>query len=107
MSYNDPNQPGYQPHTSPEPMHPAIPMVVSLFFPGGGLFFVPGKAGLAVVAILCWIGYVVMSIILSTIVIGICFLLFIPVIHVLAAVHSYDASAKTSGGKFSPILFKN
>lgn len=120
MAYNDPNQPGYAPggqdpssyRVQPpggqggEPMHPAIPMLVSLFFPGGGLFFVPDKAGLAVVALLCWIGYLVAAFLLSFVVVGICFFLFLPVIHILAAVHSYDCSAKASNGRFNPVLFK-
>ncbi|MER3428437.1 MAG: hypothetical protein C4334_10105 [Pyrinomonas sp.] len=98
-----------QPSTA-EPVHPAIPALVSLFFPGLGLLFVPNKLGLAVVI---FIGYCVaiflysiLAFILSFIGIGLCMFLLIPLVNVLIALHSYDEAAKASNGKFQPILFK-
>lgn len=111
--------PTYNPQTSApyraqpsaaEPIHPAIPALVSFLFPGLGLLFVPNKVGLAIVI---FIGYVVamflysiVAFILSFTGIGICMCLPVPVINVLIALHSYDEAAKASNGKFQPILFK-
>lgn len=87
-------------------MHPAIPALVSLFFPGLGLLFVPNKAGLGIGI---FAGYMVLGIIgfvLTFVVIGLCLLLAMPLANVAAAIHSWDEAAKTSGGQFQPILFK-
>jgi hypothetical protein len=91
-----------------QPMHPAIPAVVSLMIPGIGLLFVPNKAGLGL-GILA--GYVVLWVILFiiafvTLGIGTCLFIFLPLANVAAAIHSWDEAAKASNGQFQPILFK-
>lgn len=96
----------FQPTTG-EPMHPAIPAVVSLLLPGIGLLFVPNKAGLGVGVFIGYIAYNVVAFILSFVFIGLCLFLVLPLINVLAAVHSWDEAAKSSNGKFQPLLFKN
>src|ERR1043166_4399693 len=88
-------QQGVQPAlggTAGQPMHPAVPAIVSLFFPGIGLLFVPNKAGLGIV--------------LSFIVIGVCVFLLMPLVNVVAAIYSWDEAAKVSNGQFQPLLFK-
>jgi hypothetical protein len=89
-------------------MHPAVAAIVSLFFPGIGLLFVPNKAGLGIGV---FAGYLVLNIVLFviavvTIGIGSCLFLLVPLVNVLAAVHSWDEAAKVSRGKFQPLLFK-
>ena len=89
-----------------QPMHPAVPAVVSLFLPGIGLLFVPNKAGLGIGI---FAGYVVLGIIgfiLTFVFIGICLLLAMPLVNVAAAIYSWDEAAKASGGQFQPLLFK-
>jgi hypothetical protein len=101
--------PSYQQTQSgSQPMHPAIPALASLFFPGIGLLFVPNKAslGLGIFA-----GYVALNIILFvlavvTLGIGGCLFLAVPLVNVAAAIHSWDEAAKSSNGQFQPILFK-
>jgi hypothetical protein len=89
-----------------QPMHPAIPAVVSLFLPGIGLLFVPNKAGLGIGIFAATIVYAVIATILTFVVVGVCLFAIMPLINVAAAVHSWDEAAKTSGGQFQPILFK-
>jgi hypothetical protein len=91
-----------------QPMHPAIPAVVSLILPGIGLLFVPNKAGLGLGI---FAGFVVLNIILFflaliTLGIGTCLFIAVPLVNVGAAIHSWDEAAKSSGGQFQPILFK-
>jgi hypothetical protein len=91
-----------------QPMHPAIPAVVSLILPGIGLLFVPNKAGLGLGI---FAGFVVLNIILFflaivTLGIGTCLFVVVPLVNVAAAIHSWDEAAKVSGGQFQPILFK-
>ncbi len=98
----------YQGQSQGEPMHPAVAAIVSLFFPGIGLLFVPNKAGLGIGV---FAGYLVLNIVLFviavvTIGIGSCLFLLVPLVNVLAAVHSWDEAAKVSRGKFQPLLFK-
>ena len=89
-----------------QPMHPAVPAVVSLFLPGIGLLFVPNKAGLGIGIFAATIVYAVIATILTFVVIGVCLFAVMPLINVAAAVHSWDEAAKTSNGQFQPILFK-
>ncbi|MET0625220.1 MAG: zinc ribbon domain-containing protein [Pyrinomonadaceae bacterium] len=89
-----------------QPMHPAVPAVVSLFLPGIGLLFVPNKAGLGIGIFAATIVYAVIATILTFVVVGVCLFAVMPLINVAAAVHSWDEAAKTSGGQFQPILFK-
>ncbi len=89
-----------------QPMHPAVPAVVSLFLPGIGLLFVPNKAGLGIGIFAATIVYAVIATILTFVVVGVCLFAIMPLINVAAAVHSWDEAAKTSGGQFQPILFK-
>ena len=98
MQYNQP--------TKSEPMHPALPAVVSLLFPGLGLLFVPNKAGLGLGIFAGYFLLGVIGVILSFVVVGICVFLLMPLINVAAAVHSYDEAAKASNGQFQPVLFK-
>ncbi|HZH91370.1 MAG TPA: zinc ribbon domain-containing protein [Pyrinomonadaceae bacterium] len=102
--------PSYQQQTPTgnQPMHPAVPAIVSFFIPGIGLLFVPNKAslGLGVFG-----GYVALNIILFvlavvTLGIGSCLFLAVPLVNVAAAIHSWDEAAKASNGQFQPILFK-
>lgn len=112
-SYAPPSSyPTYTPTPPPvapagsQPMHPAVPAIVSLFLPGIGLLFVPGKQGLGLGI---FAGYVVLGIvgfILSFVFIGLCVLLLMPLANIAAAIHSWDEAAKVSGGQFQPILFK-
>ena len=89
-----------------QPMHPAIPAVVSLFLPGIGLLFVPNKAGLGIGIFAATIVYAVIATILTFVVVGVCLFAVMPLINVAAAVHSWDEAAKNSNGQFQPILFK-
>ena len=91
---------------SSQPMHPAVPAVVSLFLPGIGLLFVPNKAGLGIGIFAATIVYAVIATILTFVVVGVCLFAVMPLINVAAAVHSWDEAAKVSGGQFQPILFK-
>src|SRR5438105_3799752 len=91
-----------------QPMHPAIPAIVSLFVPGIGLLFVPNKAGLGLGI---FAGYVVLWFILVIVALvtlgfGSCLFFLVPLANVAAAIHSWDEAAKASGGQFQPILFK-
>jgi hypothetical protein len=89
-----------------EPMHPAIPAVVSLFLPGAGLLFLPNKAGLGIGILAGWVGYIIIAFILSFVFIGFCLFLVMPLIHIGAGIFTYDEAAKASGGRFQPLLFK-
>jgi hypothetical protein len=89
-----------------QPMHPAVPAVVSLFLPGIGLLFVPNKAGLGIGIFAATIVYAVIATILTFVVVGVCLFAIMPLINVAAAVHSWDEAAKVSNGQFQPILFK-
>ena len=89
-----------------QPMHPAIPAIVSLLFPGLGLLFVPNKAGLGIGIFAGWVVMWGITFVLSFIAIGLCLIPFMFLANVAAAVHSWDEAAKVSGGQFQPILFK-
>ena len=89
-----------------QPMHPAVPAIVSLFLPGIGLLFVPGKAGLGIGIFVGTIVYVIIATILSFVFIGFCLFIAMPLINVAAAIHSWDEAAKASNGQFQPLLFK-
>ena len=106
-TYNPP-QGVYQPQAAggSQPMHPAVPAIVSLFLPGIGLLFVPGKAGLGLGIFGATIVYVIIATILSFVFIGFCLFIIMPLINVAAAIHSWDEAAKASGGQFQPLLFK-
>ncbi|HEY0174632.1 MAG TPA: zinc ribbon domain-containing protein [Pyrinomonadaceae bacterium] len=101
--YQQPQQPAIG---GSQPMHPAVPAVVSLFLPGIGLLFVPNKAGLGIGIFAATIVYAVIATILTFVVIGVCLFAVMPLINVAAAVHSWDEAAKNSNGQFQPILFK-
>lgn len=111
-----PNYPTYTPMQSApyqqqaqaprQPVHPAIPAIVSLFFPGIGLLFVPNKAGLGILIFVCTVVWNLFVIFLSAFLIGLCLLPISLLIMVGAAIHSYDEAAKIAGGEFKPILFK-
>ena len=96
----------YNQPTKSEPMHPALPAVVSLFFPGLGLLFVPNKAGLGLGIFAGYFLLGVIGFILSFVLVGICVFMLMPLANVAAAVHSWDEAAKMSNGQFQPILFK-
>jgi hypothetical protein len=91
-----------------QPMHPAIPAIVSLIVPGIGLLFVPGKAGLGLGILAAYIVLWVIMFIIAFVTLGIgtCLFIFLPLANVAAAIHSWDEAAKASGGQFQPILFK-
>ena len=108
-TYNPPQGMYQQPAAGgAQPMHPAVPAVVSLIVPGIGLLFVPNKAGLGLGI---FAGYIVLWVILFvlavvTLGLGSCLFLVAPLVNVGAAIHSWDEAAKASGGQFQPILFK-
>jgi hypothetical protein len=109
-TYTPPQGQSYQgqPAGAGQPMHPAIPAIVSLFVPGIGLLFVPNKAGLGLgifagYAVLWFVLFVLAVITLG---IGTCLFFLVPLANVAAAVHSWDEAAKASRGQFQPILFK-
>jgi hypothetical protein len=99
--YQQPGAPG-----QPQPMHPAIPAVVSLILPGIGLLFVPNKAGLGLGIFAGWVVLWGITFILTFLVIGVCMIPIMMLINVAAAIHSWDEAAKASGGQFQPLLFK-
>lgn len=98
--------PYYQPAPASQPMHPAIPALVSFFFPGLGLLFVPNKAGLGIGIFAATLAYAVIATILTFVAVGLCLFMVMPLINIAAAVHSWDEAAKASNGQFQPILFK-
>jgi hypothetical protein len=95
-----------QPAPAAQPMHPAVPAIVSLILPGIGLLFVPNKAGLGLGVFAAFIVYGIIATILTFVFVGICLFVAMPIINVAAAIHSWDEAAKSSGGQFQPILFK-
>ena len=108
-----PQQPGTPHYQQPpplpgasQPMHPAVPAIVSFFLPGIGLLFVPNKAGLGLAIFGATIAYTVVAIILTFFVVGICLLIAMPIINFGAALHSWDEAAKASGGQYQPFVFK-
>lgn len=105
-TYTPPQSMSYGQPAAGQPMHPAIPALVSLFFPGLGLLFVPNKAGLGIGIFAATLGFAVVATILTFVVVGICLFMLMPIINIAAAVHSWDEAAKTSNGQFQPILFK-
>lgn len=108
-AYNPQQQQGmmYQrPQSGGQNVHPAIPALVSLFFPGLGLLFVPNKAGLGIGIFVLALLYAGLATILLLVAVGACLFMVAPLINILAAVHSYDEAAKASGGQFQPVLFK-
>ncbi|HZG53235.1 MAG TPA: zinc ribbon domain-containing protein [Pyrinomonadaceae bacterium] len=99
--------PGYQQTPSAnQPMHPVVPALVSFFFPGLGLLFVPNKAGLGIGIFAGTIAYAIVATILTFVVVGICLFIAMPIINIVAAIHSWDEAAKNSNGQFQPIYFK-
>jgi hypothetical protein len=95
-----------QPAGASQPMHPAVPAIVSFFLPGIGLLFVPNKAGLGLGIFAGFVVYGIIATILTFVFIGICLFIAMPIINIAAAIHSWDEAAKSSGGQFQPILFK-
>jgi hypothetical protein len=98
----------YQPQGAggSQPMHPAVPAIISLFLPGIGLLLVPDKQKLG---LMVFGGYIVLwfvCFLLTFLVIGACLFLLFPLLHIAAAIQSWDEAAKSSGGQFQPILFK-
>ncbi len=108
-TYTPPQAP-YQPQPAGggQPMHPAVPALVSFFVPGIGLLFVPNKAGLGLGIFAGYVVIVFILIVLAVITLGIgsCLFFLLPLANIAAAIHSWDEAAKTSGGQFQPILFK-
>jgi len=108
-TYNQPQSPlayGQPQQVTPEPMNPILPAIVSLFIPGAGMFFIPGKAGLGAIFLVAWICYLFIFIVLAMFVVGLCLIPVTFIIHIGSALYSYDLAAKESGGKYQPVLFK-
>lgn len=106
-TYNPPQGMYQQPAVGGnQPMHPAIPAIVSLILPGIGLLFVPNKAGLGLGIFAAWVVLWGITFILTFLVIGVCMIPIMMLINVGSAIHSWDEAAKASGGQFQPILFK-
>jgi hypothetical protein len=109
-TYNPPQGMYQQPAVGgSQPMHPAIPAVVSLMIPGIGLLFVPNKAGLGLGILAAYVVLWVIMFIIAFVTLGIgtCLFIFLPLANVAAAIHSWDEAAKASNGQFQPILFKS
>ncbi len=107
-TYTPPQNMQYQPQSQigGQQTHAAVPAIISLFFPSLGLLLVPNKAGLGIGIFVGYIIYWGLAFILSFVIIGFCLFLIMPLINILAAIHSWDEAAKASGGQFQPILFK-
>jgi hypothetical protein len=86
--------------------HPAFLAVLSLFFPGLGLLFVPDRAGLGIAMMALYILMWVVSVPLAAFYIGCCCMACIPIYNFGAAIYSYDKGAKLTNGEFKPIIFK-
>lgn len=100
-------QQSYQSQTATgQQMHPVIPALISLFFPGLGLLAVPKKAGLGIGIFVAYLALGIVGVILTLVLIGACVLMLMPLANVVAAIHSWDEAAKQSNGQFQPILFK-
>src|SRR3954462_12031777 len=87
-TYNPQQSPmNYQPAGSAQPMHPAVPALVSFFLPGAGLLFVPNKAGVGMGIIGGYIGLTIILFIIAFLTLGIgsCLFLFLPLANVAAA----------------------
>jgi len=107
-SYN-PSQtpmPYQQPLGGAQPMHPAVPALVSFFLPGLGLLFMKDKQGPALAFFGGYIAYWLVSFVLSFVFIGFCLFLLFPLLHIAAGIYTWDEAAKQSNGQFQPILFK-
>ncbi|MDT7541092.1 MAG: Double zinc ribbon [Acidobacteriota bacterium] len=111
--------PAYTPTQSPQsyqpqgaggaqPMHPAIPAIVSFFLPGIGLLFVPDKQKLGLMVFGAWVALIFLMIVLTflTLGLGACLFPLLFIANVAAGIHSWDEAAKSSGGQFHPLLFK-
>jgi hypothetical protein len=107
-TYTPPQNMQYQPQApgAAQPMHPAVPAIISLFVPSLGLLMVPNKAGLGIGILIGYIIYWGIAFVLSFVLVGFCLFLVLPIINILAAIHSWDEAAKASRGQFQPILFK-
>jgi hypothetical protein len=111
-----PSYPTYTPTQTPQTyqppaggaqqMHPAVPMIVSLFLPGIGLLFLPNKQGLGIGIFAAYVVLGIIGFFLSFVVIGLCVLILMPLANIAAAIYTWDEAAKLSGGQFQPILFK-
>jgi hypothetical protein len=103
------------PPADQEPPHPALAAVVSLFFPGMGLLFVPNKQRLGIIifagTVVGWVILITLYLVFSAVTLGFgaitgCCFLLLPLWNLATAIHSYDEAAKVSKGKFQPLIFK-
>lgn len=112
-----PMTPQSPPPQGQQPMHPAIPALVSFLLPGVGLFFLKDKS-LQQTAIMMIVGTIVgiavligVVTVISIVTMGIgtilyCCFLLLPLWNIAAALYTYDMAAKESNGQFNPIYFK-
>lgn len=107
-TYTPPQGMSYQPQSAGggQPMHPAVPAIVSFFLPGIGLLFVPNKQGLGLGIFAAWVVLWIITFVLTFVLIGVCMIPLMFLINVAAAIHSWDEASKVSGGQFKPLLFK-
>lgn len=103
--YSSPPQVVYV-QSPPVYKHPAYLAVLSLFFPGLGLLFVPNRAGLGIGMMGGYVFLWLVALLLSAFYIGCCLMVFIPFFNFGAAIYSYDTGAKLTNGEFKPIIFK-
>ncbi len=86
-------------------MDPILATVISLIIPGLGLYFVWPEDKktmailIAVVLLAADAAVVVFGIILTMVLIGLCCFFLVPVIHLGAAVYTYNEAMKATGGK--------
>lgn len=90
---------------APGEMDPILATLISLIIPGLGLYFVwpEDKKTMAILTAVVLLAadaaVVVIGIILTMVLIGLCCFFFVPVIHLGAAVYTYNEAMKATGGK--------
>ncbi len=86
--------------------HPAYLAVLSLFWPGLGLLFIPNRAPLGMIAMGAYVFMWIVAVVLSAVYIGCCIMVLIPIFNIVAAIYSYDSGAKLTNGEFKPMIFR-
>lgn len=90
---------------APGEMDPILATLISLIIPGLGLYFVwpEDKKTMAILTAVVLLAadaaVVVIGIILTMVLIGLCCFFLVPVIHLGAAVYTYNEAMKATGGK--------
>lgn len=87
-------------------LHPAVPAIISLFFPGLGLLLLKTRDRVkdALLIFGVYFAYCAGAAVLSLVVVGLCCWIPLPLLNLAAAIHSYDEAILLEGGK--PLLFQ-